>query len=211
MIRTIAGAELFINGAEVFRKYCKKLMLVFAVFLAGCASKNVQQVDHSAVTATNDQSQVEADEPVAPFAAETLYDLLVAEIGGQRQRYDLALGNYLKQAHKTRDIGVARRAYQVAVYVGARQAALDASLLWVELEPENPDALHGAALELVYAGQYDRAFARMSQQLSLGAARPLMCLPVPLATSRGGCLKIASLNLSNSLTNCLRLTRITLC
>ncbi|WP_422460918.1 tetratricopeptide repeat protein [Endozoicomonas sp. ALB115] len=170
MIRTIAGAELFINGAEVFRKYCKKLTLVFAVFLAGCASKNVQQVDHSAVTATNGQSQAGVDEPVTPFAAETLYDLLVAEIGGQRQRYDLALGNYLKQAHKTRDIGVARRAYQVAVYVGARQAALDASLLWVELEPENPDALHGSALELLYAGQYDRAFARMSQQLSLGGS-----------------------------------------
>ncbi|WP_257267000.1 tetratricopeptide repeat protein [Endozoicomonas sp. ONNA2] len=168
MIRMIAGAEYLIDGAEVFRECRKTLFLVFFVFLTGCASRHVQQGDYSA--ATDGQSQTRADEPVTPFAAETLYDLLVAEIGGQRQRYDLALGNYLKQAHKTRDIGVAQRAYQVAVYLGARQAALDASLLWVELQPENPDALNGSALELVYAGQYDRAFVQMSRQLALGGS-----------------------------------------
>ena len=169
MIRMIAGAESFIIGAGV-GKGSKTLALVFAMFLAGCASQGVRQVESGVETAGDSQSQIHADEPVTPFEAETLYDLLVAEVGGQRQRYDLALGNYLKQAHKTRDVGVAQRAYQIAVYVGARQAALDASLLWVELQPENLDALHGSSLELVYAGQFDRAFAQMSTQLSLGGS-----------------------------------------
>lgn len=196
MIRMIAGAEYFINGADVCRKCSKSLALVFAFFLAGCASQHVQQVDNSAATSTDSQSQARADEPVAPFAAETLYDLLVAELSGQRQRYDLALGNYLKQAHKTRDAGVAQRAYQVAVYVGARQAALDASLLWVELQPENPEALHGSALELVYAGQYNRAFAQMSRQLSLGGSPAFDVLASAAGSAQGGMTEDSQLELT---------------
>lgn len=169
MIRTIAGAESFKIGAGV-SKGSKTLALVFVTFLAGCASQRIWQVENRVETAADGQSSVQADEPVIPFEMETLYDLLVAEVAGQYQRYDLALGNYLKQSHQTRDAGVAKRAYQIAAYVGARQAALDASLLWAELQPESLDALHGSALELVYAGQFDRAFAQMSKQLSLGGS-----------------------------------------
>ncbi|USE35147.1 tetratricopeptide repeat protein [Endozoicomonas sp. SCSIO W0465] len=185
MIRMIARAEYFITEAEVFRRCSKALVLFFVVFLVGCSSQTVRQVGSVATTLSDSQSQLQADDPVTPFEAETLYDLLVAEVSGQRQRYDLALGNYLKQAHKTRDIGVAQRAYQVAVYVGARQAALDASLLWVELQPDNPDALNGAALELVYAGQYERAFAQMSQQLSLGGSPAFDILASAVGNDQG--------------------------
>lgn len=143
------------------------LSIVFAALLAGCASKGVQQVESVAVV-DGGQSEQPEQLPSTPFAAETLYDLLAAEIGGQRQRYDVALGNYLKQAHQTRDAGVAQRAYQIAVYVGARQAALDAALLWLELQPESPDALRSSTLELVYAGRLERAFIQMERQLQAG-------------------------------------------
>ncbi len=169
MTRMTIRAETVKKGAEALIKNCKSLPVAFAFFLFGCASQNVQQ-EGAAIVVENQNQQVQEKEPVTPFEAETLYDLLVAEVGGQRQRYDLALGNYLKQAHKTRDAGVAQRAYQIAVFVGARQAALDASLLWVELQPENLDALHGSALELVYAGQFDKAFEQMKTQLSLGGS-----------------------------------------
>ncbi len=171
MTRMTIRAETVKKGAETLIKNCKSLPVAFAFFLFGCASQNVQQEGAVLdVGAAVENQQVQEKEPVTPFEAETLYDLLVAEVGGQRQRYDLALGNYLKQAHKTRDAGVAQRAYQIAVFVGARQAALDASLLWIELQPENLDALHGSALELVYAGQFDKAFEQMKTQLSLGGS-----------------------------------------
>ena len=141
------------------------LSVFFAVLLVGCASKGAQQVKPAKVVDGDDQSE---QLPVRPFAAETVYDLLVAEIGGQRQRYDLALGNYLKQAHQTRDAGIAQRAYQIAVYVGARQAALDAALLWLELQPDNPDALHSSTLELMYAGRFEQAYSQMERQLKAG-------------------------------------------
>lgn len=141
----------------------KVLSIVFAALLAGCASRGAQQFESTAVV--NGDQQLPT---TTPFAAETLYDLLVAEIGGQRQRYDLALGNYLKQAHQTRDAGVTQRAYQIAVYVGARQAALDAALLWLELQPKSREALRSSTLELMYAGRLEQAYTQMEMQLQAG-------------------------------------------
>ncbi len=152
MTRMTAGAKVLVKSRRV-------LPFVFAALLAGCASRSAQE---PAAVVTDDQLTA------TPFTAETLYDLLVAEIGGQRQRYDLVLGNYLKQAHQTRDAGVAQRAYQIAVYVGARQAALDAAMLWLELQPDNLDALRGSTLELIYAGRLEQAYTQMQKQLQMG-------------------------------------------
>ena len=155
---------------------CVRLVaLMIAVFLSGCTSlqtdsRNPGLVDASGSTAevkSDVAARAEEDEPVASFEPDTLYDLLVAEIGGQRKRYDLALGNYLKQAHKTRDPGVSKRAYQIAMFIGARQAALDAALLWSALEPENVEALQATALELIHVREFGRALAKMKTILAL--------------------------------------------
>ena len=163
-----------LSTKPITKNIFRSLPFALVLFLAGCSvvdiAQPVSQPEASVVvqnpnTIVPEKSLVE---PVIPFASETLYDLLVAEVGGQRQRYDLALGNYLKQAHQTRDAGVAERAYQIAAFVGARQAALDATLLWVELKPESIAAHNAAALELVYAREFARAFTLMEKQLVLG-------------------------------------------
>lgn len=59
----------------------------------------------------------------ASFSEETLYALLAAELAGQRNRFDIATGNYVQQANATRDPGVAERAFRIAEYPGAEQAA----------------------------------------------------------------------------------------
>lgn len=149
------------------------LALMIAVLLSGCSGlqTNSTLMDASGsgglAMDIGESEDSTSEEAVASFEPDTLYDLLVAEIGGQRKRYDLALGNYLKQAHKTRDSGVAKRAYQIAVFIGARQAAQDAALLWSELEPGNVDALQAAALELIYTHEFDRALGKMRAVLAL--------------------------------------------
>ena len=85
--------------------------------------------------------------PPASFRSDTLHDLLVAEIAAYDKRFDLTLGNYLQQAHKTEDPGVTERAYQVASYLNARQAAADAARLWIRIAPENPEAIRAFAIE----------------------------------------------------------------
>ena len=91
--------------------------------LGGCVTTQGIQSGQNSQDPLTDKVTIEVEkEPVRSFEPETVYDLMVAELGGQRKRYDLALGNYLKQAHKTRDIGVAERAYQISLFIGARQA-----------------------------------------------------------------------------------------
>lgn len=86
-----------------------------------------------------------AEIPTRPFADDSLYDLLVAEFAVRRNQLDLALGTYLQQAHKTRDIGVVTRATRLAQYLRADNATLDAAQLWVELDPTNVEAQYSAA------------------------------------------------------------------
>ncbi|GAB2197209.1 tetratricopeptide repeat protein [Sessilibacter sp. MAH4] len=87
------------------------------------------------------------------FEPETLYSLIVAELAGDRQRYDIALRNYLQQAHHTRDPAIAARATRIAQFLGAHQFTLNASLLWHEIEPENQEAQIIAATELTSANR----------------------------------------------------------
>ena len=74
-----------------------------------------------------------------------MYSLLVAEMAGQRQRYDVALFHYLDHARKTRDPNVAERALRIAQYIGAAGFAAEASEIWLEVEPDDPGAVQAAA------------------------------------------------------------------
>ena len=58
-----------------------------------------------------ERKQPSAEEyPVKNFDEDDLYDLLLAEIGGFRGNYELALKNYVDIAKTSRDPGVAARA-----------------------------------------------------------------------------------------------------
>ena len=99
--------------------------------------------------------------PSRSFEKETLYELLLAEFAGKRNRADVALGKYLKQAHETRDPQVVERAAYIARYLGAHQATLDAAMLWVEIDPENAAPRELAATELIRFGKLDEALEQI--------------------------------------------------
>ena len=101
------------------------------------------------------------------FRQDTLFDLLTAEIAGQRNRFDIALENYLRQARETRDPGVTERAMRVAEFLGAEEPALDMAQLWVELDSSNPEALRSAAVHLARTGQHEQAMNMMQRALDL--------------------------------------------
>jgi len=93
----------------------------------------------------DEQPEKETEIPTTTLQADSFHELLVAEFDVRRNRYDLALGNYLQQAHQTRDAGVTARATRLAQYLRADNAALDAAQLWVELDPDSIEALYTAA------------------------------------------------------------------
>lgn len=150
-------SDAFDHGFQLPRRVSTLSAIVMAMaILQGCAllpsgPENQAENKHSSAEVVALEEAVEL--PNKPFQAETFYALLVAEMAGSRERYDIALGNYVQQAHKTRDPGVAARATRIARYLNARQAALNTSLLWVEISPDDLEARFIAAGELTRSGR----------------------------------------------------------
>lgn len=141
-------------------------LLSAALLLSGCQTFAPSEPDgtppvEDPAVATPDTE----DKVYRPFSQETLYSLLVAELAGQRNRYDIALDNYVEQAQKTRDAGVAERGFRIAEYLGADQPALDTSLQWAKAAPDNVDALRAAAVQLARSGRYDESMTYMEKVL----------------------------------------------
>ncbi|WP_430459920.1 tetratricopeptide repeat protein [Thalassolituus sp. LLYu03] len=102
-----------------------------------------------------------ADIHYRPIPASTLYSLLVAEMAGQRQRFDISLYNYMDQARLTRDPGIAERAARIAQYVGSDSHALEAVSIWLDEDPHNPSAHQAAAQLLMEQGKFDEALVHL--------------------------------------------------
>jgi tetratricopeptide (TPR) repeat protein len=140
--------------------------LFFALaFLGGCQSMTSES---SAV------APVQPDPPAAAqakpvvygsFTQDTLVSLLSAELAGQRNRFDIALDNYVSQAITTQDPAVSERAYRIAEYLGADQAALDTSLIWARNDSTNLEAQRAAAIQLARSGRYDDSMVYMERVL----------------------------------------------
>ncbi|HEY8568052.1 tetratricopeptide repeat protein [Microbulbifer sp.] len=132
-----------------------------------------QEQSGSVVNAPPAEAPPDKKEKLKPFPIETFYTLLVAEMAGNREQYDLALANYYFQAERTKDAGVAARATRIARFLNARRAALRSAQLWVELEPDNAEAQLAATAELTLAGELDSAMHHAERALELGGDAPL--------------------------------------
>ena len=142
--------------------------LLFAgLLLGGCST--LDQAGAPADSTPQKPETASQPEPTVygQFRQDTLFDLLTAEIAGQRNRFDIALDNYLKQARSTRDPGVTERAVRVAEFLGNEQAANELTQLWVEIAPQDPEALRSAAIHLARAGRHEQAMDMMQRALDL--------------------------------------------
>ena len=74
-----------------------------------------------------------------------LYQYLISEIAGQRGRTGLAMRGMVDLAQRTRDPRVARRAVEIAFQARQMDAALEATSLWLELEPDSSVARQALA------------------------------------------------------------------
>lgn len=132
--------------------------------IGGCQNAMIPEPPR-ADPAQNSQPAAEAAVPAASFSQQTLYELLSAEVAGQRNHYDIALKNYSTQAKATRDPGVAERAYRIAEYLNEQPASLENALLWAKTAPDNTEAQRAAAIQLARAGRYDESMYCMERVL----------------------------------------------
>lgn len=105
-----------------------------------------------------------------PFPAPTLYSLLVAEVAGQRQQYEVSLANYFAEAKKTHDTAIAERATRIAQYVGAHNYIFESAKIWVASDPYSAPAHQVLAQAYMKTGDFSAAFNHMEAVLELAGA-----------------------------------------
>lgn len=117
-----------------------------------------------------------ANYPVRAFPTQTLYALLAAETAGIRGDIDFALRQYLEQARTTGDPGVISRAAHIAEYAGDDTALAELGQLWVEREPEDPQARELAAAGLARQGRLLEALPHAVFLLEQGSGQSIRLL-----------------------------------
>jgi tetratricopeptide (TPR) repeat protein len=156
-------------------------LLIANSLIAGCSLLPMSNHSTNSDTAADSQSaHVELGDskilsaqdsiPAKPFSAPTLYSLLVAEVAGQRQQFNISLANYVDQARKTQDPGIAERATRIAQYLGINQYILEAAHIWVLNAPAEAQAHQILALALIKAGNFPLALQHMESVLELAGA-----------------------------------------
>lgn len=111
-----------------------------------------------------------APKPAEALSGDVLFDILLGEIAGQRNRLDVSVEHYLQAAEASRDPRVAERALRIAAFAKDEQAALAASRRWVELDPDSLDARQSLAVLALRVGIEDEAFTQLEHIITeLGA------------------------------------------
>jgi tetratricopeptide (TPR) repeat protein len=165
----------------------RQLALVLAcALLAACAQKPVKQAQSGEQDDDDDDEQsVSAPAVAAPAAAlpplnlpnmelsgGMLYEFLLAEVALQRGNVGLSAQAYVDLAKKTRDPRVAKRATEIALYARMADVATESARLWLETEPQSPQALQTLTGLLVSANRLDEARPYLKSLLVSGGRSP---------------------------------------
>lgn len=146
----------------------QRLLPLLPALLLGCAELPRQaETSDAAGKAPPIQEAAAAKAPERAFPDDSLEALLIAEFALRRRAYNEALEIYLEQAGQLRDPGVSAHATHLAQFLRDEEAALEAARVWVELEPEHPEANSTLAAQLVRQGKPAQAvghLARLARQ-----------------------------------------------
>jgi tetratricopeptide (TPR) repeat protein len=105
--------------------------------------------------------------PRQALTDEMMYDILLAEIAGQRGVMDVSVPHYLQAAMESRDPRVAERAMQVASFAKQYDIALQAARRWVELDGDNIEARKGLTALALQVGDMDEVISQVNYLLSI--------------------------------------------
>lgn len=94
--------------------------------------------------ATSDESALIIQEKAKPakaqLPAESLFQLMAAEMALDREHPEVALANYIAAAKETQDAAIAARATQIALTVASLEVAIEPAVIWAKAAPKNLEA-----------------------------------------------------------------------
>lgn len=94
--------------------------------------------------ATSNESALIIQEKAKPakaqLPAESLFQLMAAEMALDREHPEVALANYIAAAKETQDAAIAARATQIALTVASLEVAIEPAVIWAKAAPKNLEA-----------------------------------------------------------------------
>lgn len=151
-------------------------LLIGTLLLGGCASFSSTGAKDADAGLIGDY---QPDPPLyspGELNRESVYELLAAEVAGQRQQFDTALEFYLRQAEKTRDPRVAERATRIAQFMRDPEAVLKAAEIWAQVSPDNEEPDHIRANILISEQRFDEALPVLESILDDGSTEAVLML-----------------------------------
>ena len=119
----------------------KLIAVITLIFLNGCGfspeKARLKEEPVGAVSQANGEKQPEKDDRETAIDPDVMYLLMMAEIAGQREQYDIALEGYLEAAKQVSDVRLAERAAKIALYIKDTSKTDEAVLLWLKEDPGN--------------------------------------------------------------------------
>lgn len=122
--------------------------------VVGCAPlEPVEQPEIAISSATPD--------PITDVFADQLFEVMAAEMAGQRGLLEEAIDRYLELALEVDDARIAARATRISIFAQDSAKALLAAERWVELHPFNPEARQVAAAMQLRSGDVEAGIAHL--------------------------------------------------
>ena len=146
---------------------------LLAVSLLSCASTGIRSGSQAGTedkplpqsTAAGPAEQ--AVLPVQELTDDLMFDILLAEIAGQRGALDTAVPHYLQAAEIAQDPRVAERAVQVASFAKQYDVAERAARRWVELAPDDIEAHKALTVLALHIGDNKEALVQLGYLISV--------------------------------------------
>jgi tetratricopeptide (TPR) repeat protein len=169
-----AMENLMIEVNRLTRRF--GLVTLMAVSLISCAASGDrgaspdltghQAENQSLPQATSAGVEQQALLPEQHLTDDLMFDILLAEIAGQRGDMDISVPHYLQAAENARDPRVAERAVQIASYAKQYAIAERAARRWVELAPDDIEAHKALTVLALHLGDTDEAIAQLDYLIS---------------------------------------------
>ena len=143
------------------------------LLLAACARAPVATESEPAAPQKAAQSK-----PAPTYDAQTLADLLVAEVAAQRDVLPVTMGYYAAEARNTADPEVARQAARLAAYLDDPALAAELGELWLQRDPGNTEAHELLAISHIRLGDSQAAAGHIDALLASNTNQALTSLVV---------------------------------
>ena len=145
----------------------RSLVFASATLLVACAVAPAQPVESSPPEVTPTEQELPKNKPALPLSSELVYDILTAEIAGQRGEIGIAADLYNNAANLVDSPAVAARSTQIANFTRNQPRINRALKRWIEVDPTDADIYIMQVPFLMLKGDYAAVIKNVNTALAL--------------------------------------------